>query len=183
MKKSNLLIICVLVIALLAMPVSAYTHYFYLFNHGTMARTEGGEGEGPINPDISSVHNYGWGHRTVLNAGSLATPTGAWVDLPVTGVASYDGTHPLVRYAHIQMRSETSNGGIARIDVYNGHTKVKQLDVDWYSSPSDTWEEFTVDLGNYYDFQRGMNMDVWIKNVWDETRYNEIGGYGAKAEW
>jgi len=164
-------------IVMAPIPIVPYKNYFYFFNHGTMAKTEFWN-----NPNIDSVYDFGWGHRTVLKAAPVGGNSTAWIDLPITGVASYTGRHPMVRYATIQMYSETMNGGIIWVHVYNGHTIVKEIPVNWHTDG--TWQDFTVDLDGYYDMQRGMNMDVLINNDWDgATRINEIGGYGAKAEW
>jgi hypothetical protein len=104
------------------------------------------------------------------------------VDLPITQVASYSGVHPKVRYATIQMRNqEAGSAEVYWIDIYNGATYLEELGPTWSST---TWVDETVDLGSYYDMVRGMNMDVNIYN-WDTagSRWWEVGGYGAKAEW
>jgi hypothetical protein len=208
LKIENALIIGVLVIALLAVPVIAaateatevtdhegrwgtpavetaqgytpqtpYTSYFYFFNHGVMATTE------TPNPYVTHQENDGQGHWTYLTVAPSPTLNAtAWVDLPVTGVASVSGTHPKVRYAYIQMGSYFHRGAIDRIEIYNGWTTVKTQVVDFTGDAG--FAEYTLDLGAYYDMVRGMNMRCRIYNKdTTQTGLNSIDGYGAKAEW
>jgi hypothetical protein len=210
MKTCNMFIICAFAIAFLVIPVSAaeytanggpigqigtvtadqasaaagvapaagYSNYFYFFNHGTAASTE----DQSTNAYIQDVSSYGWGHATLLaNAPSATLNATARVDLPVTSVASYTSVHPKIRYATIQSWSQFGTEGISRIEVYNGHTAVTTIPVDWHITG---WADYTVDLGAYYDMVRGMNMRCTVYN--SDTispMYNTIGGFGAKSEW
>jgi hypothetical protein len=158
-------------------PQGPYANYFYLFNHGSLAFPEGSS-------DIVESYRFFTGRFTTLKkAPSSTVNASAFVDLPITGVASYSGTHPKVRYAFIKMwNSATNRGAIEQIDATNGNTIVKTVypKIDGNGA----WVEYTVDLGSYYDFDRGMLMSCLIYNTDTvHTASSQIAGYGAKAEW
>jgi hypothetical protein len=197
MKRVNVLIISVIVIALLAVPVCAqtfydgsgsntqpaatvtgftpqtsYSNYFYFFNHGSSARSECSVGSCTETPYADGL----WV--------SFPHSSSNFINLPITQVASYSGTHPKVRYATVQMRV---NGGtklyVDYLPIWNGGTFQEFVYVTWYT-PSDTFQDFTLDLGSYYDMVRGMNMCLHVVNTDTTNPYRiVIGGYGAKAEW
>jgi hypothetical protein len=163
-------------------PAGTYSNYFYFFNHGTAANTQTNNGKGYNYPSIASVTDLPWGHGTNLTpAPSQAVCATAWVNLPVTQVASYTGIHPKVRYATIRMFDYAGTAGIKEVDVYNGENEIGAYPVSWHNVG---WSDYTLDLGSYYDMVRGMNLLCIEYNV-DTATYNwvVIGGYGAKAEW
>jgi hypothetical protein len=204
MKGLNVKLISILVIALLAVPAyanaipesypggagstgaaglqpaagvegfapQAYSNYFYFFNHGDSATAENWR------DGFNAQYDWSDGHQTYVNKSSLV-----FVNLPVTQVASYTGTHPKVRYATVQMLNDTAGGNVDAVEVYNGATFIKTVPVNWYTTGS-VFSDFTLDMGSYYDMVRGMNMCLHVRNTDpNNIHWNIVGGYGAKAEW
>jgi hypothetical protein len=202
MKRVNVLMISVLVIALLAVPVFAqtsdgpssrgqeqpaatvegsapqvYSNYFYFFTPGTAGNSECWRTDN----NCGFEHHYSDGMEINITKG---VGNYVYVNLPITQVASYSGIHPKVRYATIQMYNNTVGSvKISTLYVYNGGTHVTDVTPNWnvaYYPPTD----YTLDLGSYYDMVRGMDMTLKAVNQDAASDdYIVINGYGAKAEW
>jgi hypothetical protein len=203
MKRIDVLMISMLVIALLAVPVfaqtsdgpssriqeqpaatvegsapQAYSNYFYFFTPGTAGNSQ------CWRKDLQCgwEHHYADGMFINITKGSNSL---VFIDLPITQVASYSGTHPKVRYATVQMYNTggSTGGYVSSVQALNGGTYLTTVSTNWYTS-SQTPTDFTLDLGGYYDMVRGMNMCLAAQNTQTTSdQYIAINGYGAKAEW
>ena len=71
---------------------------------------------------------------------------------------------------------------IESVNVYNGYENVASYDPRLWISRDETIHY--VDLGNYYNFDKGLQIKVNVRNN-EENMMNEfiITGYGAKLEW
>lgn len=183
MKRKVVLIAGIIaLLALSVFPVSAYSHYYYFFNHGCTAVAEETNAA-----NVNNMTHIGWG----LQLRPVTGTEGTWIHLPITNIASIDGVHPGVRYMFFKWYGEDFYINITDIDVYNGDTKIFTQDLALKGNGA--WQERTIDLGSYRDFQRGGNIAIHVKNDWplayipgftpDMRRWFKVAGYGIKMEY
>lgn len=216
MKISIMVIIGVLVLAFLAVPVSAATaksdnglaqmtplagpgpapgqapavglpnlvvqNYLYNFNHGGSCITDY---DGRDN--VEFAFSYYYGRETWVKNASPTSATAAYIDCHQTTVASYTGRHPLIRYGMIEYTTWDNPGvRIGAIYFYSGSTFVTSIGQNAYSTPNGARMELTWDLGQWYDFSRGMNQVIRVINTDTDPLHSRrilISGYGARGDF
>jgi len=152
----------------------AFSQYDTVFFHGAMAdnhfNSKGVYSEG----DWANCHE-------IILSPSAGT---AFVNCPYV---SYDskqgGIYPQVRYLGLQFKTYSA-AEIYRIEVFNGDTLIRRIDIDPPLKSTAGYTVQVINLGGWYPFNRGLNMCVWIRNP--STTLNgqvDIGGYGARYEW
>ncbi len=75
----------------------------------------------------------------------------------------------LVRLIRLQFYTESSLGRIKALHVYNGRTRVKLLDLDLTTTGG--WSERVIDLGDYINLSRGLNLSFNTSTGSANTRY------------
>ena len=95
------------------------------------------------------------------------------------------GVQPRVRYIAVEYFSDIMVSGhswpeVYKVEVYNGHVLVRTIS-NTFSSP--IYSVQIIDLGNWYAFDRGLNIVLSIRS--DITDYSGfyLSGYAARFEW
>lgn len=206
----NVLIISVLVLALLAVPVLAattktdekpaesipqaqapnqatlsrltVTGYNYFINHGGSCRVNAYIGTNVQPSDV--LYNFA---GLEVDLGKKPTNSLEWLYAmcPLNTIGSITGKHPVVRYGFIRFASENSMSGINQIRFFNGESFVTELGSDKINAFSTGGEshDLNFDLGQWYEFHRGMNIAVHMINQDpNNRRWVAINGYGARGD-
>ena len=163
---------------------SAYTNYDTFFVHGTNAEAELPDSDVTnvrYRPDYFDIRLIGKTSDRYPNA-EVSCP-----------VPSYQlktgGIQPRVRYIAVEYLSSTWSSAtghawpeVYEIRVYNGHTRLITVNTT-FSSPS--WSVQIIDLGGWYAFDRGMNIDLLVRNgeIPFSTSGFYLSGYAARFEW
>ena len=152
----------------------AYANRDTLFVHGTSAVGYLPDG------DVLSVYDTGSGHETNLLSHGYTV-----INCPMPGY--YDktgGVQPKVKYIALHYASDSDGSlwpKIENIHIFNGHAPVCSFDCSYTNNG--IFSDQVIDLGDYYRFDRGMNIQLVIGNGAATTKTFTIGGYGARFEW
>ena len=176
MNRVMVVLLGALFVTLLAMPVSAYTQYDTVFFHGTMGESDSASENVYFESDGSEGHTI-----------ALFPSSGAVYGIVNCPYFSYDskqgGIQPRVRYLGLQYRT-LQYGQIYAVTVHNGPDWVDNIE---FNPPLKSTEGYTlkvIDLGDWYRFNRGLNMRVWTENPsMTDIGSVTIAGYGARYEW
>ncbi len=161
---------------------SAYTNYDTIFVHGVNAISD----ESNDYDDIVLVEHFSNGIAFMLRPKTSSDYPWAFICCPIPSYQlKTGGVQPRVRYIAVEHKSDTMSLGHAwpevyKVDVYNGHVKIKTIDTT-FSSPSYTVQ--IIDLGGWYAFDRGLNLALFIRNGVNENCEFGVFGYGARFEW
>ena len=158
----------------------AFTNYDTVFVHGVNA-----ENYVP-NPDVERVELLERGVYTRLNpkTSTYYPQTGIFCPIPSYQLKT-GGVQPKVRYLAVQHYSLGVSGSKAwpevyYVGVYNGYTQVDSFSMT-FSSTSPTTQ--IINLGEWYTFDRGLNLVLYIRNGMDAPSSFAVCGYGARFEW
>lgn len=152
----------------------AYANRDTIFVHGTSAVGYLPDG------DVLSVYDTGSGHETNLLSHGYTV-----INCPMPGY--YDktgGVQPKVRYIALHYASDSDGSQwpkVENIHVFNGHELLVSFDTSF--SNNGVFSDQVINLGEYYRFDRGMNIQLVIGNGAATTKTFTIGGYGARYEW
>ncbi len=153
---------------------SAYTSYDTIFAPGVSSVTQL-----PDADVINDQYRY-YGHTLSLGAGSQA-----WVLCPLESYyTKTGGIQPRIKYIAVQYASDGTHSGWPKIDqvrLYNGCNSVLEKGVDL--SNSGFCDLAIIDLGGYYQFDRGLVIALRLNNGGAYAYSFTLYGYGTRFEW
>jgi len=161
---------------------SAYSNYDTIFVHGVNAEVD------LPNSDVEYVAYEKEGLDISLFP-KVSNTRKAVIYCPVPSYQlKTGGVQPRVKYIAVEYFSDYMTGGHAwpevyKVDVYNGHTLSKTISTT-FSSP--IYSVQIIDLGNWYSFDRGMNIVLYIRSdIADPSGWSgfHLSGYAARFEW
>lgn len=156
----------------------AYANYDTVFVHGINAVVD------VPDTDIESVHRYGFGTDIFLYGKTSEWYPNAVIFCPIPG---YDrktgGVQPAVKYVAVQYMGggPSYQPEIWAVDVYNGCNLVHSQTTSFANNGACSVQ--VIDMGNWYLFNRGLNIVLHVRNGASIPQGFQVSGYGARFEW
>ena len=187
--KIMMIIAALALIALAATPVSAA--YMIFFTHGDNVVSQVDNNPSttslPVQYVISTylvnpiTLTYYWANYATSYVGANGVTA---IACPQTALQSYTSVHPMVRNLWVRHMEESADVHIQRIKVWNGEKLV------WDSGAGDlnvqsvgVFADYQITLPGFYDFPRGVNIEVITKGATTGGGSIDISSYGTKGEW